>query len=202
MNATAIPSFDPSLPRCWWPDGYAKADPRMVEYHDREWAIPVDDDVALFERFCLEVFEAGLSWALMLRKREGFRAAFAGFDPAAVAAFTERDAERLMADTAIVRNRRKVEATIVNARAWLELGAAEGSVARFLAARTELPVPRRPPSDRLADVPGATPAAERLSRELASRGFAFVGPRIVYAFMQSVGMVDDHLAGCHRYRGA
>lgn len=171
----------------------------MVEYHDHEWAVPVADEVALFERFCLEVFEAGLSWALILRKRAGFRAAFADFVPERVAAFTERDVERLMADTAIVRNRAKVESTIANAAAYGRLVADEGSFARYLAGWTETPVPRRPPTDRLADVPGATPEAERLSRDLIARGFRFVGPRIVYAFMQSVGMVDDHLAGCWRY---
>ena len=178
-----------------------KADPRMVEYHDHEWAVAVDDEIALFERFCLEVFEAGLSWALILRKRAGFRTAFADFDPVRVATFTERDVERLMGDAAIVRNRAKVEATIANAAAHGRLVAQEGSFARYLAAWTETPVPRRPASDRLADVPGATPTAERLARDLSARGYRFVGPRIVYAFMQSVGMVDDHLAGCWRYAG-
>ena len=186
--------------RCWWA-GAASAvpDPLMVAYHDTEWGVPCHDDRELFERLALESFQAGLSWSTILRKRDGFRAAFAGFDPRLVAAFDGADRERLMADAAIVRNRAKIDATIGNAAAFLEVVAAFGTFDRYLGSLITGPPARLPSSATLADVPATTPAAESLSRHLKDRGFRFVGPTIVYAFMQSVGLVDDHVPGCFRY---
>jgi DNA-3-methyladenine glycosylase I len=173
----------------------------MVAYHDDEWGAPVHDDVALFERLALESFQAGLSWSTILRKREAFRAAFRGFDPSIVAAFGPLDRTRLMADAAIVRNGSKIDAIVANAWALLTIQAAFGSFDAYLAARCPGPVPRRPAGSREADVPATTPAAEALSTDLRGRGFTFVGPTIVYSFMQSVGLVDDHVPGCFRYLG-
>ena len=188
--------------RCPWAVGDgSRPDPLMTAYHDDEWGIPVSDDTELFERLALESFQAGLSWSTILRKRDGFRAAFAGFDPAVVAAFGPDDVERLMADPSIVRNRAKIDATIGNAAGWLALGRDHGSADLYLAAM----VPGRPrplPSDAvIRDIPATTAASDALSADLRRRGFRFVGSRSVYAFMQSVGLVDDHLPGCFRYRG-
>ena len=188
-------------PRCWWPDGVAGADPLMVEYHDNEWGVPVSDDRELFERLALEGFQAGLAWVTILRKREAFRRAFEGFDPATVAGYGEAEIGRLMADSGIVRNRAKIEATIGNAASVLVLAGEFGSLARYLAARLDRPVPRLPAGATWADVPATTPESDALSADLKRRGFRFVGPTIVYAFMQSVGLVDDHLPGCFRYLG-
>jgi DNA-3-methyladenine glycosylase I len=188
-------------PRCWWSTGTAAADPLMVEYHDREWGIPVDDDAELFERLALESFQAGLSWTTILRKREAFRSAFRGFRPEVVAAFGGDDVERLMSDAAIVRNRAKIEATIGNAAAFRETGAAFGSFDAYLASMIPRPPRRLPPTATSGDVPATTPASDALSVDLRARGFRFVGSTIVYAFMQSVGLVDDHLPGCWRYAG-
>ncbi|KRT62751.1 MAG: DNA-3-methyladenine glycosylase I, DNA-3-methyladenine glycosylase I [Chloroflexi bacterium CSP1-4] len=173
----------------------------MTRYHDDEWGVPIRDPVALFERLALESFQAGLSWATILRKRAAFRAAFDGFDPAIVAAYGAADADRLMGDAGIVRNRAKIEATIGNARAFLALEATDGGFAALVDGFVPPPPPRRPRGTRLTDLPATTPAAEALSRELRARGFRFVGPTIVYAFLQSAGWVDDHLPGCFRYRG-
>ena len=188
-------------PRCWWSTGTAAADPLMVEYHDREWGIPVDDDAELFERLALESFQAGLSWTTILRKREAFRSAFRGFRPEAVAAFGGDDVERLMNDASIVRNRAKIEATIGNAAAFRETGAAFGSFDAYLASMIPRPPRRLPPTAAGRDVPATTPDSDALSADLRARGFRFVGSTIVYAFMQSVGLVDDHLPGCWRYAG-
>jgi DNA-3-methyladenine glycosylase I len=196
-------AFDPALPRCAWAGATGpKPDPLMVRYHDEEWGSPCHDDAELFERLALESFQAGLSWSTILRKREGFRAAFRGFDPATVVAFGPADVERLMGDASIVRNRAKIEATIGNARGWLALAAAYGSADAYLAAM--IPPPPRPldPSVEMGEIPGRTPESDALSTDLRTRGFRFVGSTIVYAFMQSVGLVDDHLAGCFRYRGS
>ncbi len=173
----------------------------MTAYHDDEWGRPTTDDRELFERLVLESFQAGLSWSTILRKREAFRRAFRGFDPAVVAAFDDADRARLMADAGIVRNRAKIDATIGNAAAWLALRTEFGSVDAYL--RTMIPEPARPlPADAVAgQIPASTPDAIALSKDLQARGFRFVGPTIVYAFMQSVGLVDDHLPGCFRYRG-
>jgi DNA-3-methyladenine glycosylase I len=196
---------DPTGPdgrrRCWWPDGLAAADPLMIAYHDDEWGVPVSDDQALFERLALESFQAGLSWATILRKREAFRRAFAEFVPRTVAAFDGADRERLLGDAGIVRNRAKIDATIKNAALFLDVAAERGSFAGFLATFFPRPTPVLTSAQRWADVPATTPESDALSVDLRQRGFRFVGSTIVYAFMQSVGLVDDHLPGCFRYRG-
>ena len=167
----------------------------MVAYHDDEWGRPVHDDIELFERLALESFQAGLSWSTILRKREAFRAAFRGFDPAVVAAFDEADRDRLMADAGIVRNGAKIDATIGNAAALLATAPAFGSFDAYLASIVPPPPARLPPTARAGEHPGHD---ARLGRALGgpqARGFRFVGSTIVYAFMQSVGLVDDHLPG-------
>jgi DNA-3-methyladenine glycosylase I len=195
-------SLDPDARRrCWWPNGSAGADPLMVAYHDEEWAVPVSDDRALFERLALEGFQAGLSWATILRKRVAFRAAFADFEPRVVAAFGAADRERLLADAAIVRNRAKIDATIDNANLTLALAEEFGSFAAYLADRLPRPAPILMAEDDEPNVPVTTPESDALSADLRRRGFRFVGSTIVYSFMESVGLVDDHLPGCHRYRG-
>lgn len=173
----------------------------MVAYHDDEWGVPVHDDTELFERLALESFQAGLSWNTILRKREAFRAAFRGFDPGVVAAFDDGDRARLMDDAGIVRNRAKVEATIGNAVGVLALAAEFGSFDRYLATMVPPPPRRLGPDAVTGGIPDTTPASDRLSADLRRRGFRFVGSTIVYAFMQSVGLVDDHVPGCFRYRG-
>jgi DNA-3-methyladenine glycosylase I len=173
----------------------------MVVYHDVEWGTPVHDDVDLFERLALESFQAGLSWSTILRKRPAFRSAFRGFDPAVIAAFDDADRQRLMADAGIVRNRAKIDATIGNAAAWLAIGSEFGTVDAYLATIVPSP-PARLAADAIAgDVPATTAVSDALSADLRRRGFQFVGSTIVYAFMQSVGLVDDHLPGCFRYAG-
>jgi DNA-3-methyladenine glycosylase I len=173
----------------------------MVRYHDEEWGTPCHDDVELFERLALESFQAGLSWSTILRKRDGFRAAFRGFDPAVVSAFGPEDVDRLMADAGIVRNRSKIDATIGNATAWLAIAAEHGSVDAWLATLFP-PPPRRLGRDATSGaVPDRTPESDALSAALRARGFKFVGSTILYAFMQSVGLVDDHVPGCFRYVG-
>jgi DNA-3-methyladenine glycosylase I len=192
--------FDPTIPRCWWSGaGATGADPLMVAYHDEEWGVPTDDDIELFERLALESFQAGLSWATILRKRSAFRVAFRGFDPSVVARFDEHDRERLLSDAAIVRNRAKIDATIGNAAAWLATAAEFGSVDAYLGAMVPGPPKRIPAAATSADVPATTPISDDLSADLRRRGFKFVGSTIVYSFMQSVGLVDDHVPGCFRY---
>jgi DNA-3-methyladenine glycosylase I len=190
------------LPRCPWADtDVYRPDELMTRYHDDEWGVPVHDDIELFERLALESFQAGLSWSTILRKREAFRQTFAGFDPVVVAAFGEDDRERLMADAGIVRNRAKIEATIRNAAAFLQVAAEFGSFDAYLGRMVPGP-PRRLPADAtMGGIPATTPESDRLSADLRRRGFGFVGSTIVYAFMQSVGLVDDHLPVCFRYRG-
>jgi DNA-3-methyladenine glycosylase I len=174
-------------PRCRW----AGSAPEYLDYHDREWGRPVHDQARLFEKLCLEGFQTGLSWLTILRKRAAFRRAFAGFDPAAVAAFGDADVARLLADPGIVRNRRKVEATIANARAVLALEGTSLDELVWSAAPATHPVPAS-----LADLPATSPESIALARELKRRGFQQVGPTTVYALMQACGVVDDHLAGC------
>ena len=177
--------------RCPW----AGTDPLYVAYHDEEWGVPSRDDRHLFEMLVLEGAQAGLSWITVLRKRESYRAAFAGFDPERVARFGPRDVERLLADPGIVRNRLKVESAIGNARAFLELREEAGSFAEWLWSH----VGGRPVESafrEMREVPAKTPLAERISKELRGRGFRFVGPTIVYAYLQAVGVVNDHLVGC------
>jgi len=186
----AEPLLDPAAPRCFWVDS-APAD--YLAYHDTEWGYPVADDRRLFEKLCLEGFQSGLSWLTILRKRQNFRAAFAGFDLEAVARFTEDDVSRLLGDAGIVRHRGKIAATIGNARRALEVAAEFGSLAAYLwpHAVTDASAPLAP-----SDIPAETPGARLLSRDLKRRGFSFVGPTIVYSLMQAVGLVDDHAAGC------
>jgi DNA-3-methyladenine glycosylase I len=184
---SAVPGADGRL-RCPW----GVSTPDYEAYHDEEWGRPVRDDVALFERLTLEAFQSGLSWLTILRKREAFRAAFSGFDPAAVAAFDETDRERLLADAGIVRNRAKVDAAMTNARALLGLDVAFADLLWSFAPAGSRPRPRR-----LADIPARTSESTAMARELKRRGFVFVGPTTAYALMQATGMVDDHLADCY-----
>lgn len=178
--------------RCAWAAG--EPGDAMVRYHDEEWGVPQHDDRRLFEFLILEGAQAGLSWATILARREHYRAAFAGFDPARVARFTARDAARLLGDAGIIRNRLKIAAAIGNAQAFLALQAEHGSFDRWL--WSFAPQGRRPAPRRMADVPAETAESQALSRELCRRGFRFVGPTICYAYMQAVGMVNDHLATC------
>ena len=173
----------------------------MLAYHDEEWGVPVHDDRELFERLALESFQAGLSWQTILNKREAFRAAFRGFDPAIVAAFDVDDRTRLMADAGIVRNRAKIDATIENARVLLALAAEFGSFDAYLQSKVPGPPATLPRTAIGGSIPATTPASDALSADLKRRGMRFVGSTVVYSFMQSVGLVDDHLPGCFRYRG-
>ena len=182
--------MEDELPRCDW----ATSTPDYVRYHDEEWGTPLHGDDALFERLCLEAFQSGLSWITILRKRPAFRAAFAGFGIAAVAAFGPEDEARLMADAGIVRNRAKIAAAIRNARAALELP--EGLDALLWSYAPD--ADRRPRPATLADVPATSPESTAMARDLKRRGFAFVGPTTAYALMQATGMVDDHVARCLR----
>jgi DNA-3-methyladenine glycosylase I len=178
------------------PDGRARCPwglsaPQYLAYHDDEWGRPLHGDRELFERLSLEAFQSGLSWLTILRKRDGFRQAFAGFEPAAVAAFDDAAVQRLLADPAIVRNRAKILATIRNARAVLDLDVALGELLWSFA-----PPDGRPRPSTSEEVPATTAESVAMARELKRRGFAFVGPTTCYAMMQAVGMVDDHLADC------
>ncbi|MET0426148.1 MAG: DNA-3-methyladenine glycosylase I [Actinoplanes sp.] len=173
--------------RCFWGVGT----PDYTAYHDLEWGRPVRGDDALFERLSLEAFQSGLAWITILRKRPAFRAAFAGFSIEKVAAFSEADATRLMADVGIVRNRMKVDATLHNARVAADLPDGLAAVLWSYA-----PSPRPPRPKTRADVPATTPASIALAKRLKKLGFKFVGPTTAYALMQATGMVDDHLAGC------
>jgi DNA-3-methyladenine glycosylase I len=189
-------------PRCWWSGAEgSNPDPLMVAYHDDEWGTPVHDDTELFERLALESFQAGLSWSTILRKRENFRAAFRGFDPALVAAFGPTDRERLMADAGIVRNGAKIDATVGNAQGVRGLASEFGSFDSYLVRIVPQPPATLPPNAISGSIPVTTPVSDALSKDLKKRGFRFVGSTIVYSFMQSVGLVDDHLPGCFRYRG-
>jgi DNA-3-methyladenine glycosylase I len=182
--------------RCPWVD---LARPDYVRYHDEEWGVPVHDDRTLFEYLTLESAQAGLSWYTVLRKREGYRAAFAGFDPQAVARFTSEDALRLAQDEAIIRNRRKIEAAIDNARAFLAVQEAFGSFAaylwRFVDGRTIVHN-----IGTLADYPVTTPESDALAKDLKGRGFSFLGSTTCYAFMQATGLFNDHSLDCFRRR--
>jgi DNA-3-methyladenine glycosylase I len=180
-------------PRCWWPG----ADPLYVAYHDDEWGRPVADDRRLFEKLCLEGFQSGLSWLTILRKRENFRAAFAGFDVEAIAGFGPADVERCLADSGIVRHRGKIESVINNARKALELRKEAGSLAAFVWRHEPAPE-SRPARFDLASLRAMskTPESAALSKALRKRGWSFVGPTTVYAFMQAMGLVNDHLEGC------
>jgi DNA-3-methyladenine glycosylase I len=174
----------------------------MVRYHDEEWGTPCHDDPELFERLALEAFQAGLSWSTILHKRDAFRLAFRGFDPAVVVRFDDADRARLMGDASIVRNRAKIDATIGNAAAWLATRTEFGSVDAYLATMVPGPPARLGAEVQAGDIPARTAASDALSVDLRKRGFRFVGSTIMYAFMQSVGLVDDHLVGCFRHASA
>jgi DNA-3-methyladenine glycosylase I len=180
--------------RCWW----ALADPFYVGYHDDEWGFPVTEDRTLFEKLCLEGFQAGLSWLTILRKRPGFREAFSQFDIDAVAGFTDADVERLVADPGIVRHRGKIASTVNNARRAVELRQEAGSLAAFVW-RFE---PSPPAGNGRQPIPSQTAESRALSADLKRRGWSFVGPTTVYAFMQAMGLVNDHLVGCWRRQPA
>jgi len=181
------------LPRCPWPG----QDPLYVAYHDDEWGVPERDDRALFEKLVLDGFQAGLSWITILRKRPAYRRAFAGFDPKKVARFTAADVRRLMADAGIVRNRLKIQSAISNARAFLAVQREFGSFSAYLWGFVGgKPVVNRPRS--LNQVPARTPLSDTISKDLKRRGFRFVGSTIVYAYLQAVGVVDDHVRDCFR----
>jgi DNA-3-methyladenine glycosylase I len=183
--AGAAPGPD-GLLRCPW----GLSPPEYVGYHDKEWGRPVRDDQGLFERLCLEAFQSGLSWLTILRKRENFRAAFAGFDMPTVAAFGPAEEARLLADAGIVRNRAKVQAAIANARAALDL---PGGLAELVWRYAD---EQRPAPVTISDIPAQTPASRALSAELRRNGFRFTGPVTAYATMQACGLVNDHLADC------
>jgi DNA-3-methyladenine glycosylase I len=180
--------------RCAW----AGDDPLMIAYHDLEWGVPVHDDRTLFEFLILEGAQAGLTWSTILRKREGYRRAFAGFDPGQVARFDEERVRELLADPGIVRNRRKIEAAVGNARAFRtvqeEHGSFDAYIWRFVGG-----APAQNRWRSLAELPAQTPESQAMSRDLVRRGFRFVGPTICYAFMQAVGMINDHVVDCFRH---
>jgi DNA-3-methyladenine glycosylase I len=184
---------DDGLIRCSWAAVRPGPDFELYrDYHDQEWGRPLHDGVALFERMSLEAFQSGLSWLIILRKRENFRRAFAGFDIETVACYADADVRRLMEDQGIVRNRAKIEATIVNARAAADLGTA-ADLSELLWSFAPSPRPR--PAD-LSEIPSATDESKAMARELKRRGFRFVGPTTAYALMQATGMVDDHIRDC------
>ena len=178
--------------RCEW---VPAADPLYVAYHDEEWGVPSHDERHLFEMLVLEGAQAGLSWSTILRKREGYRQAFAGFDVEAVAGFAARDVERLLADPGIVRNRLKVESAIANAQATIAAGGLDELVWSFVGG-----APIANAWQTFSEVPAETSESGAMSKELKRRGFRFVGPTICYAFMQACGLVNDHVVGCFRYR--
>ena len=190
--AEGLIRYDDGRVGCWW----AGDDPLYRAYHDDEWGRPVVDETRLFEKLCLEGFQAGLSWITILRKREAFRAAFDGFSLRRVAGYGEPDVERLLGDAGIVRHRGKIEATINNAQRALELVEAEGSISDFVWRYEPDPATRSDPLSK-DNMPSQTAESVALSKELKRRGWRFVGPTTVYAFMQAMGLVNDHLPGCH-----
>jgi len=190
---SALPHPD-GLNRCPWP----KQDPLYVAYHDDEWGVPERDDRALFEKLLLDGFQAGLSWITILRKRDNFRRAFDGFAPAAIARYDKRKVTALMNDAGIVRNRAKIEGAILSARGYLSIMEKGPGFSALLWDFVD-GEPQVNHRRRLSDIPAETPLSRAISKELAGRGFKFVGPTIVYAFMQAVGMVNDHLVTCHWY---
>lgn len=191
----AVVAHIDGLKRCPWPG----VDPLYLSYHDDEWGRPERDGRALFEKLILDGFQAGLSWITILRKREAFRLAFEGFDPATIARFDQKRIAKLMRNDAIVRNRAKIEGAVHSAQAWLEIEARTAFSDYLWDFVDGQPIVNR--WTRMSEVPTQTPVSERLSKDLKARGFKFCGPTIVYAFMQAVGMVDDHLVGCHRHSG-
>jgi DNA-3-methyladenine glycosylase I len=189
-----VPTFHDGLPRCTWP---GLDDAEYTRYHDEEWGVPCADDQKLFEKLILEGFQSGLSWLTILRKRENFRKAFHGFDATRIARYTAKDQARLMADAGIIRNRLKVEASIDNAKAFLKMRDRQGLAAflwDFVDGRPQINT-----YNAHGDVPPQTGVSLKMSKALKAEGFRFVGPTTVYAFMQSMGFVNDHLSGCHRH---
>jgi DNA-3-methyladenine glycosylase I len=182
------------LARCPWP----KQDPLYVAYHDDEWGVPEYDDRALYEKLILDGFQAGLSWITILRKRENFRKAFDGFEPDKIARYTPKKVERLMQDAGIVRNRAKIEGAVLSARSYLKIMESGSGFSALLWDFLD-GKPKQNAFKRMGQVPAETELSRKMSKELAGRGFKFVGPTIVYAFMQAVGMVNDHLVSCHRH---
>ena len=182
------------LIRCTWP----QQDPLYVAYHDEEWGVPEYDDRALYEKLILDGFQAGLSWITILRKRENFRRAFDGFQPERIARYTPKRVEKLMQDAGIVRNRSKIEGTILSARGYLEVMEKGPGFSKLLWNFLD-GKPKVNHFRSTSQVPNETPISQKMSKELASRGFKFVGPTIVYAFMQATGMVNDHVVTCHRH---
>jgi DNA-3-methyladenine glycosylase I len=191
-----MPNPDPALPRCGW----VSDDPLYLAYHDEEWGVPVHDDRRLFEMLTLEGAQAGLSWITILRRREGYRRAFHGFDVDKIARYKEKDVARLLQDPGIIRNRAKIEATIKNAQAYLALVEATGSFDDFLWQFVG-GAPKVNQWISLREIPAETAESKAMSKELKRRGFGFVGSTICYAFMQAVGMVDDHTVDCFRRKG-
>jgi DNA-3-methyladenine glycosylase I len=185
---------DDGVRRCPW----CGSDPLYMAYHDEEWGMPDFDDRALFEKLILDGFQAGLSWITILRKREAFRAAFDGFEPKIIARYDAKKLKSLMSDEKIVRNRAKIEASVSNARAYLDIAANE-TFSDYLWNFVD-GEPKQNRFKSMSQVPAETPLAQKISKELRSKGFKFVGPTIVYAFMQAVGMVNDHLVSCHRHK--
>jgi DNA-3-methyladenine glycosylase I len=181
--------------RCTWAD----SDPMMQAYHDEEWGVPERDSRALWEKLMLDGFQAGLSWITILRKREAFRQAFQGFDPVIVSKFGPADVNRLLENSGIIRSRSKIEATIGNARAYLSMATAGEDFSTFVWTFTGGKPIRNLPQN-IGDVPARTPLSEEISAALKKRGFKFVGPVIVYAWMQATGIVNDHVVGCFRYK--
>lgn len=181
--------------RCRW----ATSDPLYQDYHDREWGVPLRDDRALFEMLMLEGAQAGLNWLTILRKREAYRRAFDGFDPAKMARYSERKLDQLMRDAGIVRHRLKIESAVLNARAYLRLRESEGSFGRYLWKFVD-GQPRQNAWKTATEVPTSTRESDLLSADLRRQGFKFVGTTICYAFMQAVGMVNDHTTDCFRWR--
>ncbi len=195
MSVERLRTGTDGVTRCWW----CGDDPLYVSYHDNEWGRPVTDDRRLFEKICLEGFQSGLSWLTILRKRDNFRAAFAGFDIEAVAAFGAPDVERLLGDAGIVRHRGKIESTVNNARRALELIAEVGSLSEY-AWRYSAPPISRSAGPELS-IPSTSPESVAMSKDLKRRGWSFVGPTTIYAFMQAMGLVNDHIVGCERMPG-
>jgi DNA-3-methyladenine glycosylase I len=180
--------------RCPW----AGLDPIYVAYHDEEWGVPEYDDRALFEKLILDGFQAGLSWITILRKRDNFRRAFSNFEPEKIARYTPAKIERLMQDAGIIRNRAKIEGTVASARIWLDIMEKRSGFSHLLWDRID-GKPQQNKFNSTRQIPAATDLSLAISKELAGRGFKFVGPTIIYAFMQAVGMVNDHLVTCHRH---
>jgi DNA-3-methyladenine glycosylase I len=184
------------IKRCAWPG----SDPLYVAYHDEEWGVPEYDDRALYEKLVLDGFQAGLSWITILRKRENFRKAFHGFNPEKIARYGKRDTERLLKNEGIIRSRAKIEAAINGAKLWLDIMEKEPGGFRELIWKHVDGKPKINRFKTIKQVPAKTPMSEGLAKELKQRGFNFCGPVIVYAFAQAVGMVNDHVVDCHRYR--